>query len=151
MVGPALLGTMVASSLLLAGLSLAVALAVYLTMGAACVAALFAWGAVTIEVTATELRAGSARLPLARTGEVTALSREQAAALRGPRADPAAFLLSRPYLPESVYVEVAGRPASQPYWLIASRRPAELAAAIVKARSAAATGPYEAHEESHVK
>ena len=41
----------------------------------------------------------------------------------------------RPYLPESVYLEVAGRPAAQPYWLIGSRRPAELAAAIETARS----------------
>jgi len=150
MAGAALLGSMLLSTMLLAGLSLTLAITVYLIMGAACAAALLAWGAVTIEVSPTELRAGSARLPLARTGEVTALTREQTTALRGPRADPAAFLLSRPYLPESVYVEVTGRPVNQPYWLIASRRPADLAASIARAKSALADGPPNAQKESHV-
>jgi len=117
-----------------AGLSIIVGAAVYLVLGGACTAGLLAWGALTIEVAGGELRVGSRCLPLGQVGQVTALDRAQTRALRGPRADPAAYLLVRPYLPEAVYVEVVGRPADQPYWLIASRRPAELAAAVAGAR-----------------
>lgn len=117
-----------------AGLSPAAALIIYAGLEAACALSLLVWGAATVEVTAGAVRAGPRRLPLGQVGEVTALDRAQTAALRGPRADPAAFLLIRPWLPESVYIEVAGRPPEQPYWLIATRRPAVLAAAVERAR-----------------
>ena len=45
-------------------------------------------------------------LPLAAVREVVALDEPQTIALRGPRADPAAHLYSRPYLKESVYLAV---------------------------------------------
>jgi hypothetical protein len=56
--------------------------------------------------------------------------------LRGARADPAALLLIRPYLAEAVYVAVTDPLAGVPYWLITTRRPAELAAAIGRSRPA---------------
>lgn len=117
-----------------AGFSLLVALAVYLILGAACAAVLLTWGSATIEVTTGELRAGSASMSLSQAGEVAALDEAQARALRGPRADPAAFLLLRPYLKRAVYVEVTGQFSARPYWLIGTRRPAELAAAIESSR-----------------
>jgi hypothetical protein len=117
-----------------AGFSLLVAIAVYLVLGAGCAAALLTWGSVTIEVSTGELRAGSATMSLSQAGEVAALDDVQARALRGPRADPAAFLLIRPYLKQAVYVEVTGQFADRPYWLLGSRRPAELAAAIERSR-----------------
>jgi len=119
-----------------AGLSLLSGAVIYLGLEAACALALFGWGAATIEVTEHDLRAGSQRLPLGSIGGVSALDAAQTHLLRGRRADPAAYLLLRPYLHRSVYVEVAGRPAERPYWLIATRRPAELAAAIDSARAA---------------
>jgi len=82
-----------------------------------------------------ELRVKSRRLALSQIGEVAALDAAQTRALRGPRADPAAYLLVRPYLAKAVYVEITGRPAAEPYWLIGTRHPAELAAAINRARS----------------
>jgi hypothetical protein len=100
------------------------------------VATLLGWGAVTIEITEHELRAGSQRLALCEIAEVTALDAAQTGALRGARGDPAAYLLVRPYLPMSVYVEIAGRPPERPYWLLATRKPGELAAAIERARPA---------------
>lgn len=124
-----------------AGLSLLAAVAIYVGLEALCAAILLSWGAITIEVTQTELAAGSQHLPLARIGEVTALDAAQTRALRGPRADPAAYLIVRPYLHESVYVEVAGRPPGQPYWLIATRTPARLAEAIDAARTRTAGQP----------
>ena len=120
----ALLGTT-----LWAGLSRTAAIVFYAGLESVCAAVLLAWGAATIEVTAAELRAGSQRLPLDRIRSVTALDAAQTRALRGPQADPAAYLLVRPYLPRAVYVAVADRP----YWLIGTRKPDELAAAIERA------------------
>ncbi len=91
-----------------AGFSVLVAVACYLALGGACAAALLIWGRATIEVIDGELRAGSAGLPLSSTGEVAVLDEAQSRALRGPRADPSAFLLIRPYLPLAVYIEVTG-------------------------------------------
>lgn len=117
-----------------AGFSPLVAVAVYVLLGAGCAAALLLWGSATIEVASGELRAGSASMSLSQAGRVAALDAAQARALRGPRADPAAFLLLRPYLQLAVYVEVTGQFAARPYWLIGTRRPAELAAAIESSR-----------------
>jgi Protein of unknown function (DUF3093) len=137
-----------------AGFSVLTGVAVYVALEAACALIFLSWGSVRIEVTGTEVLAGPrrrrtadgraqvraaggrrARLPLTRIAEVAAMDQAQTAALRGPRADPAAYMLIRPYLPSSVYVAVEGRPADEPYWLIGTRRPAELAAAIEQARS----------------
>ena len=52
----------------------------------------------------------------------------------------AAFLLARPYLPRAVYIPVEDPAGVTPYWLIGTRRPAELAAAIEAARPAARAG-----------
>jgi hypothetical protein len=131
-------------TLVWAGFSLTIGIAVYAVLEAGCAWLLLSWGAITIEVTSGELRVGSRRLPLASAGEVAALDETQTRALRGPRADPAAVLVVRPYLPESVYVEVASRPADSPgppYWLIATRKPAKLAAAIEAARPRAGQDP----------
>src|SRR5262249_18933640 len=91
---------------------------------------------------------GPGRLQLAAVGEVSALDEAQTRSLRGPRADPAAFLVIRPYLRRAVYVAVA-RPGAEsrrghrrlrlrgfrprvemvnpvvdsPYWLVSTRHP----------------------------
>jgi len=127
-------------------------------------AMLLSWSRPRVEVTGDGLIAGRARLPLAAAGAVTALDRAQTRAILGPRADPAAFILTRPYLRQAVYVEVTGpasgtvrrwrlrwrrwrprlevteRALSAPYWLVTTRHPAELAAAINSARPAARAG-----------
>ncbi len=120
--------------------STAVAIAVYVALGGGCAAALLIWGGVTIEVTDGQLRAGTAVLPLRAAGEVAQLDEAQARAMRGPRADPAAFLLIRPYLRAAVYVEVSAAAPAPPSWLLATRHPAELAAAIESSRPAAHAG-----------
>ncbi len=95
---------------------------------------LLAWGAATVEVTDGALRAGGATLPLSEVGDVVALDEKQAALLRGPRADPAAHLMLRPYLKRAVYIAVADPGSRVPYWLVATRHPAELATAIERER-----------------
>jgi Protein of unknown function (DUF3093) len=78
------------------------------------------------------------RLPLATAGQVRPLDQAQTRVMRGPRANPAAYVLIRPYLRESVYVEVIGADARWPYLLIGTRHPAVLADAIERSRAAMA-------------
>lgn len=115
---------------LFAGFSGLVAAVVYAVFILVVGGFLLAWGATRVEVTQTVLRAGGDVLPLSAIGEVQPLDEQQAALLRGPRADPAAHLLLRPYLKRAVYVGLADPSDGVPYWLIATRRPAELAAAL---------------------
>jgi hypothetical protein len=120
-----------------AGFTVAIGLYVYLVLGLLVALALIRWGWMVVEVTADGVSAGPKQLPIDQVSDVSALDDEQTTALRGPRADPESFMVIRAYLPKSVYIGIAGRPAGQPYWLIASRRPAELAEAIETARSRA--------------
>ena len=107
---------------------------------AGCAAFLIAMGLATVEVRDGTLRAGKAALPLTTVSEVATLDENQTMRLRGPRADPAAHLYSRPYLKESVYLAIApSGPA--PYWLIGTRHPAELAAVIERCRVQAGHEP----------
>jgi hypothetical protein len=123
-----------------AGFSVLVAIACYVVLCGGTAALLLVWGSARIEVTGGELRAGKTTLPLAVAGQVAPLDEAQTQALRGPRADPAAFMLIRPYLKLAVYIEVTGEHQDRPYWLIGTRRPAELAAAIERSRPQARTG-----------
>jgi hypothetical protein len=123
-----------------AGFSLIVAIASYVVFCGGCAAFLLSWGRARIEVSPGELRAGSRTLPLAQAGQVVPLDEAQTTALRGPRADPSAFMLIRPYLKRAVYIEVTGEHQERPYWLLGTRRPAELAAAIETSRPQARTG-----------
>ena len=105
-----------------------------------CAALLIAMGLATIEVRDGTLRAGKDALPLTTVSEVVTLDQNQTMRLRGPRADPAAHLYSRPFLKESVYLAVAP-PGPAPYWLIGTRHPAELAAAVDRCRLQASHEP----------
>ncbi|MBV9382275.1 MAG: DUF3093 domain-containing protein [Streptosporangiaceae bacterium] len=109
---------------------------VYGVLVTAVAAFLFTWGAARIEVARGVLRAGGAKLRLTDVGQVIALDEKQSAQLRGPRADPAARLLLRPYLKRAVYISLADPASEVPYWLVASRRPARFAAAIESGRKA---------------
>ncbi len=122
------------------GFDLAITVAIFAVLILITGAFLVNWGRATIEVTDGELRVGDDALPLAEVGEVRALDEGQARALRGPRADPRAYSLIRPYLRYAVYVEVTEPSAAWPYWLLATRRPAELAAAIESSRPVISTG-----------
>ena len=125
-----------------AGFNYLVAVGAYLVLVVAPGVALWIWGNATIVVTDGELRAGRATLPLAQSGHVQVLDTAQTAKLRGPLADPASLMLIRPYLSRAVYIEVAqpapGEASAHPYWLVGSRNPEALAAAVVTARAQAA-------------
>jgi hypothetical protein len=128
------------ASMAWAGFNVLVAIASYVVICGGCAAVLLAWGRATVEVSDGELRAGAVTLPLAMAGEVAALDEAGTRVMRGPSANPQAYLLSRPYLKQAVYVEVIGEHQNRPYWLIGTRRPAELAAAIERSRPQARAG-----------
>ena len=95
-------------------------------------AALAATSAV-VEVRGGELQAGRARVPLSALGRVRVLDADRMSALRGVEADARAYLCQRSWLPRGVAVEVVDPDDPVPYWLISSRRPERLAAALNRA------------------
>lgn len=125
----ALLGTEVH-----AGLSLAWKIGTYAVLGSLTAALLHFAGAAHVRVADGSLVAGKARLPLEFAGDVRALDRPATRAAMGPEADPAAYTLSRPWLPGSVRVEVVDPADDTPYWLVGSRHPDRLAAVLEAAR-----------------
>lgn len=120
---------------LIAGYDFAISVAIYVVIAGVCTATLLHWGGAVVSVQGGQLRAAKVRLPLGSTGEVQPLDETQTRAMRGPRADPDAYLLIRPYLKTSVYVELTGADAAWPYLLICTRHPLELAEAIEKSRA----------------
>jgi len=113
-----------------AGFNLTVGIILFVILVISPAIALAIWGRSTIEVTSGELRAGRRTMPLALAGQVQALDKEQTSQMRGPMADPSAFMWVRPYLQKAVYIEVAGDQPVPPYWLVGTRNPESLAAAI---------------------
>ena len=111
--------------------------AIYAVFIVAVAGFLLSWGASTFGVADGTVRAGRAELPLDRTSDVVPLDEKQAALPRGPRADPAAHLMLRPYLKRAVYIRLADPGSGVPYWLVATRHPAELATAIERGRQSA--------------
>ena len=109
-------------------------------LAAACATFLITASLATVEIRDGALRAGKATLPLNDVSEVVTLDEKQTTRLRGPRADPAAHLYSRPFLKESVYLTVVPS-GTAPYWLIGTRHPAELAAVIERCRVQAGHEP----------
>lgn len=100
---------------------------------------LFAWvGSARVEVGGGVLQAGTARIPLALLGTAEALDKDATRRVHGVEADARAFLVTRPYISRAVKVVVADPADPTPYWLISSRHPRQLAAAL----SAAAGGRH---------
>ena len=84
----------------------------------------------SIEVSGGELRAGDAHIPGWFLGDVEALGRPELRAVMGTDADARAFVVHRPWAAGAVRVAITDPRDPTPYWLISSRRPAELALAI---------------------
>jgi hypothetical protein len=93
---------------------------------AAIVAVLLATTA-TVEVTDTTFRAGKARIGREFVGTATPFDGPDATAERGVNLDARAWLLVRGWIPGLVKIEITDPDDPTPYWLVATRRPAELA------------------------
>ncbi len=98
------------------------------------------YGSARVRVADGVLHAGRAQVAAHHLGEAVALDAEQTRLLAGRDADVRAFLLLRPYLKRAVRVELLDPRDPTPYWLISTRRPAELAAAVHAAATAAVAG-----------
>lgn len=70
------------------------------------------------------------RIGLDQLGGVTPLGAEATRRLRGPAADPRAFVATRAWLSTSVQVQVEDPDDDTPYWLVGTRDPTALAAAL---------------------
>jgi hypothetical protein len=91
-------------------------------------------GRVRIAVTPDELQVDDARLPLRFVGAVAPLSPLQTRDLLGPVAEPYAFVIQRPWVGTAVRVDLTDPADPTPYWVISTRHPGELAAAIDASR-----------------
>ena len=80
------------------------------------------------------LHVPGARVPLAVVGGVVPLDREATRRVRGPLAEPRAFVSTRGWLSTSVRVQLEDPEDDTPYWLVGTRHPRELAAALEAAR-----------------
>jgi hypothetical protein len=87
-------------------------------------------GRIRVEVSNGELRVDDAHIPLRYIGEVTPLSAADKRDLLGPYADPEAFVIQRPWITGAVRVDVTDDADPTPYWLISTRHPERLAAAL---------------------
>jgi len=129
-------GTMLVATLWLA-LVVAVPLTVAWTvtgLALALMVALFvSYGGARISVDGEVLRAGRAHISTDHVGAVTALDADAMRLQAGRDADARAFLLLRPYLKRGVRIDLTDPSDPVPYWLISSRRPDRLAAALAKA------------------
>ncbi|NQX10162.1 DUF3093 domain-containing protein [Microbacteriaceae bacterium VKM Ac-2855] len=87
-----------------------------------------------LEVTEDELRAGKAHIPLELVGEPESFTGERAFAQRGPVLDARAYLVLRGWVKDVVRVPLEDPEDPTPYWLISSRRPNDVVAAIQGSR-----------------
>ena len=136
------LATMFLATVLLAFL---VATPAWVAFGAtgvlvAATAALFlGFGGARLRVDAGEFHAGRAHIPVDQLGVPVALDATASRRLAGVDADARAYLLLRPYLARSVQVPVQDPGDPTPYWLVSSRRPVRLVAALGEAGAPSGT------------
>ncbi|MEU8227235.1 DUF3093 domain-containing protein [Kribbella sp. NPDC048915] len=91
---------------------------------------LLRYGGARVEVDDRQLRAGRAVIDRTYLGNVEALTGEAARYAFGRDCDPKAYLVLRSYLPGAVRVQITDPADPTPYWLIATRHPDRLAAAL---------------------
>lgn len=91
---------------------------------------LWAYGAARVVVDHDTFRAGRAHIAGSHIGAVSALDPGQTRRIAGMDADARAYLLLRPYLKRAVRVEITDPADPAPYWLVSTRHPDELAAAL---------------------
>lgn len=96
-------------------------------------------GSPTIQVDERMLRVGSARVPLNHVGSVTANDQPSAARrAAGPDLDARAWICLRGWVNTNATIEITDERDPIPYWLVSTRDPKALAAAITSAKRALA-------------
>lgn len=132
----------------LAGIAVAGLLAAELWMGAsgirswlpfvlllpATVAGLAWLGRIRVAVRDGELLVDDARLPVRYVADAVPLDAAGRREVLGVGADPLAFVVQRPWVGGAVQVVLDDPADPTPFWVVSSRHPVELAAAILAAR-----------------
>jgi hypothetical protein len=99
--------------------------------------ALLLWlGRLQIAVTGGEFQVDDARLPVAVIADVVALDATGKREALGVGAHPLAFVVQRPWIGPAVQVLLDDPADPTPFWVISTRRPVELATALLAARDA---------------
>jgi hypothetical protein len=88
-------------------------------------------------------RAGRAHIPVDQLGVPVALDAPASRRLAGVDADARAYLLLRPYVARSVQVPVQDPQDPAPYWLVSTRHPDRVVAALVAAGAPSGTAAEE--------
>jgi hypothetical protein len=96
----------------------------------AALAALLVKSSAPVEVGGGSFTAGPARLPLGVVGDVEPLDAAEMRHARGQGLDARAYLCLRGWVPGGVRVHLRDPGDPAPYWLVSSRHPASLAAAL---------------------
>ncbi|WP_370865774.1 DUF3093 domain-containing protein [Nocardioides agariphilus] len=91
---------------------------------------LTSYGSVRLVVGGGEFRAARAHIALEHLGPAEILDEAATRLALGPDADARAFLVARPYLKQSVRVPLTDPADPTPYWLVGTRHPEALAAAL---------------------
>ncbi|MDP9819515.1 hypothetical protein J3R04_005485 [Spirilliplanes yamanashiensis] len=95
-------------------------------------------GRIRVAVEDGELLVDDARLPLRFVSGVVALDAEGKREILGVAAHPLAFVVQRPWVRGAVQVLLDDPADPTPYWVVSTRHPLELAAAIEAARGGTA-------------
>lgn len=109
-----------------------IAIATTAVLATLCLAAVWSYGSLRIDVGDDGLTVGRATLRPPHIGAAERLGRADYRRRLGTGADARAYLVTRPYIESGVLVEVADDRDPVPYWLLSSRRPEALAAALAQ-------------------
>lgn len=88
-----------------------------------------------VEVSGGELRAGAAHIPLSLLGAVTPLSGEALRSALGPDLDARAYVCLRGWVHGAVRLGVVDPDDPTPYWIVSTRNPPALCAALTGTRA----------------
>ncbi|QCB93800.1 DUF3093 domain-containing protein [Cellulomonas shaoxiangyii] len=126
-VGVVLFGTVLGVAMLPVDDLLAIVVAVLAVLGGLAVAVLTT---PLVQVERGTLRAGTARIPVRLLAQPRALTREELRVELGPALDARAYACLRSWIGTAVRVEVRDPQDRTPYWIVSTRRPQDLVAAL---------------------
>lgn len=96
----------------------------------AVIAGILAYGGIVVRVDESGLNVGRYRLESRYIAAAEPYEGEAAREALGPAADPRAFLFTRPFITDVVRIDLDDLADPHPYWLVSTRRPKDLAAAL---------------------